>query len=549
MRGNTPFKYIMVILIASIFSVRALFHSGLPPTHDGEYHVIRFYEFYKALDEGAIYPRWASDLNLGMGAPLFNYVYPLPNYFSALAHLLGASFIDAFKLNFIGATIVGGVSMYFFSRLYFKEIGGVLSSIFYIFAPYRFLDIYIRGSVGEVWALSFLPAFMWAITKLFQEGKSVYVGLSAVFLALVIFSHNILALMFFLFSLFYLAVLIFKSKNPKPRLPSILLSYALGLGLSGIFWIPALLEKKYVRGLDVFDLKGNFPEIFQLLIPSWGSGFSGGNLAGQMSFQIGLANLLIIFISLLIFFKLRKMRREIIFFLTSFFIVFFLMTKTSLFIWENIPLFNYFQFPWRLLSLEIFITAVLAGFVWRTVSEAKIKGRIKTFILLALLFLPVFLALDYSKPAYYHQRDDSYYINRPNFISGTNSPGNLFNTVWAKEIEKINDFRIVEGEGALNVYKNSSTDYEIKSKSEDKLIVLTNLMHFPGWSLKSEEETMKIRPSKNGQIEFELPKGENVFYLKLKNTNIQNIGAFLTALSIIFLAFISIKGNYTIIKR
>mgnify|MGYP001616233928 FL=1 len=75
-------KYLISVLLLSLFSLRALFHSGLPPTHDGEYHVIRFYEFFKTLSSGVLYPRWALDLNQGMGAPIFNYVYHLPNYFS-----------------------------------------------------------------------------------------------------------------------------------------------------------------------------------------------------------------------------------------------------------------------------------------------------------------------------------------------------------------------------------------------------------------------------------------------------------------------------------
>ncbi len=86
-----------LVLFAALFAAYPLLHSGLPPTHDGEYHVIRFYEFDKTLRDGNLYPLWGSDLNFTYGVPLFNYVYPLPNYVASFFHLLGSSFIDAFK--------------------------------------------------------------------------------------------------------------------------------------------------------------------------------------------------------------------------------------------------------------------------------------------------------------------------------------------------------------------------------------------------------------------------------------------------------------------
>src|SRR3989338_5683038 len=99
-------------MVFNFFAGFALLNNGLPPTHDGEYHVIRFYEFYRMLSSGELYPRWAPDLNNGYGIPLFNYVYPLPNYIASFFHMLGVSFIDSFKLNMFFASILGAIFMY-----------------------------------------------------------------------------------------------------------------------------------------------------------------------------------------------------------------------------------------------------------------------------------------------------------------------------------------------------------------------------------------------------------------------------------------------------
>lgn len=532
-------KKILPITVVFFFAILAgfsLLHSGLPPTHDGEYHVIRFYEFDKILREGNIYPRWASDLNNGFGVPLFNYVYPLPNYVASFLHLFGISFIDAFKLNMFFATIFGGLFFYLWAKDFWGAYGAVVSSSFYTFSPYRFVDIYIRGSVGEVWALAFFPAMLWAITKLLKEGNKAFVIPSSVFLAAIIFSHNILALMFFLFLIVYIGFLLTQIKNKRYVILSSLYVTFLGLGLSSIFWLPALFEKQYVTGLQIFNIKENFPEFYQLIIPSWGSGFSGVELQNQMSFQIGIANLLSIVFSIIFlpFYIKKKIKHKsiIIFFLIWFMMVIFLMLNISSPIWENVPLINYFQFPWRFLSLEILIASFLAGTVFNVWNSKTLA--------FFLLILVVLLGIEYTKPAYYHNRNDNYYLTRPNFIDGTNSPGNFFNTIWMngnlkKEKEKI---KLIKGE--VNINKNSikTTDYKFNIFSKKDSVLLVNTAYFPGWSVFINKEKKEITANKDGLFSFNLPKGNYMVEIKFSNTDIRAIGEILSLTTLFIIIFL-----------
>ena len=56
-------------------------------------------------------------------------------------------------------------------------------------------------------------------------------------------------------------------------------------------------------GLEVYDVFSNFPDLYQLLIPSWGGGFFRDDTFGnQMSVQIGLANLLVVLLGFIAFF-------------------------------------------------------------------------------------------------------------------------------------------------------------------------------------------------------------------------------------------------------
>jgi hypothetical protein len=533
---------LIIVLAFAFITGFALLHKGLPPTHDGEYHVVRFYEFDKALRDGNIYPRWAPDLNYGYGVPLFNYNYPLPTFFSSLLHSFGVSFIDAFKLNLFTAVLLAGLFFYLWAKSFFHEKGALVGAIFYLFSPYLFVDLYIRGSVGEVWALAFFPAFLWSITQLIYKDKRIFLPVSIVFLALIIFSHNILALMFFPFAISYSLLLIFLSKKRKILIINLLVLIILGLGLSAIFWLPAVLETKYTVGLQIYDYKNNFPAFYQLLFPSWGSGFFGGNLANQMSVQIGIANLLVISISIVVFIKLfrkKDFRAKLLgFFLASLFIVIFLMLKTSLPIWENIPFMNYFQFPWRFLSLTILFSSFLAAGIFSTVKQ-------KLFFI-TMLFLPIIFTLDYMHPAYYMDRTDSYYATRPNFIDGTNSIGNSFNTLWfhAKPV-RVNskiDASSIKGKIISQKIGVNSYIFNLDLKSDSKIII--NTAYFPGWQAFVDGKASKISITSTGLIELFVPKNIHTVRISFGDTPIRQVSSIISLISLLGLITLFIRKWY-----
>lgn len=530
------FLFIFIVLCFAFIASFPLLHSGLPPTHDGEYHVIRFYEFDKTLRAGDWYPRWAADLNNGYGVPLFNYVYPLPNYVASFLHMFGVSFIDGLKLNMFLATIIGSICMYLWVKIFWGEMGGIVSSVFYTFAPYHFVDIYVRGSVGEVWALAFFPAFLWCVTEFFKERKDRYKILSGMFLALIVFSHNILALMFFLFILSYMGLFVCMGKNKKYLILNCLYVILLGLGLSSIFWIPAIFEMKYVTGLQIYDIENNFPQLYQLLIPSWGSGFSNGNLQNQMSPQIGIANIVVLLGSLITLYIFLKRRQKDNLHITLFFFIWsiavlLLITPNSLLIWEHIPFMNYIQFPWRFLSLEILFLGFLAGSmvaIWKN----------KIYIII-IIFLPIAFGIGYASPPYYFNRNDMYYISRSNFIDGTNSPGNSFNTIWfdrnlKKQKEKIT---ITNGQIITALIRPTLYQYAISSTSGSQVTV--NTAYFPGWNVFIDTKMVNISAKNRGLIAFNVPSGYHKITVQFRNTLIQ---MFATILSFISILFVFIKS-------
>jgi len=548
MKGRLySFLAVVTIIFFAFLAGFALLHPALPPTHDGEYHVIRFYEFDKTLRGGDWYPRWAPDLNYGYGVPLFNYVYPMPNYVAFVLHLFGISFIDAFKLNMFFATIIGSAFFYLWAKQFWGKMGGVVSSVFYTFSPYHFVEIYIRGSIGEVWALAFFPAFLWSITRYIQNKLKIFFILSSLFLSLIIFSHNILALMFFPFALTYIGFLIYQSKYKKHLILNTLYIILLGLGLSSIFWLPAILESNLVKGLEIFDVARHFPDLYELLIPSWGSGFSGGDSQDHLSFQVGLANLLAFFLSfvalLFCFRKNKKFFAVIVFFQAWFVIIFLLMLKISYPIWKSVPLINYFQFPWRILSLEILIVSFLSGsmvFVMKNYFLNKIKAVV-VISAACLISLSFMLGIGYARPAHYLYRDDNYYVTRSNFIDGTNSPGDVFNTIWFNQNLRKQNKKIIIDKGNLDssVIKPTSHTYFVSNALTSKVTV--NIAYFPNWTVFIDGKKITTRQDADGLISFFAPRGRHLIEVKFKDTTIRVLANFIFLASLFSIIFYSIK--------
>lgn len=533
------FPIAIVILVAG-FAVLDLANYGIPPTHDGEYHVMRFQQFYKVISEGNLYPRWAPDFNNGFGIPLFNYVYPLSNYVASIFHALGFGFIDSLKLNMAAASLTGAIFMYLWTRKYWGEWGAVVSSVFYTFSPYHFLDIYVRGSVGEVWSLGLAPAFLWAYYSYYESHRKIFLSLSSIFLALLVLAHNILALVFVGFFTFYTLYLILNTKEKKVLILNTFLICFSGLGLSSPFWLPAILETKFVVGLQVFDPTQHFPILYKLIYSSWGYGFSGGNAPDQMSFQIGIANLIAVLGSFVILF-LSKNKLTLIFFTSIFLITIFLVTPFSLFIWKSIPALGYIQFPWRLLSLVMLLVSFLAGSLVQD-SLFKKKENIRPIIVVSLIVMSIGFSIRYAKAPFYHKRADQHYLTRSNFTDGTNSPGNAFNTKWLSRIpEKRKDkLEIFSGLAEIRIDELKSTSYSLTVDSKGNSKILVNTAYFPGWTAEINHKNIPIE-NHDGLMMLSIPSGTNRVRVFLDSTSIQKLSYIYFLFSILVLALVKRK--------
>jgi hypothetical protein len=372
---NVDPNLITVLLIAVIAALPFLTRPGLPRHTDLELHVFRAAEYGKVLRDGVLYPRWAPDFFYGYGYPIFNYYAP---FTYALAGLFAIPFgvVAGVKGVILLGYVLGASGTFIFTRRHFGSTAGVLASAAFVLSPYfLFVEPLMRGDLAEFFALSLLP---WVFVAFDEPARSARkIAARSTILAVLIFSHNLMALVG---SALLIAYLVWRGLvvDRPPRWAADALSIGLSIGLTAIFWLPFVVERTAVR-LDVagpghFDYHNHFIPLAMLLSPSPALDF--GATAPKYIYNLGLIQWLCWPPALV--WSLIK-RREAAAKVSLFFAVIaasltFLILPAAMFIWDAVPAAAYVQFPWRLLGPVAFALAVCIGATAR-VEGAKSEER------------------------------------------------------------------------------------------------------------------------------------------------------------------------------
>jgi len=384
---------LFIVLILSFWAIQPFFVSGFFPMHD-DTQVARVFEMGKVLQNGIFPVRTVPDLGYGYGYPIFNFYAPLAYYVGAAFMFLGFDALVATKLMMALGIILAGIFMYLLAREFFGEFGGIASSLFYLYASYHAVDIYVRGDVAEFWAYAFIPLAFLGIYK-----RNIPIG--TIGFAAIILSHNLTAMMI---APFLLIVILLNSYIALKNKKSFIINHSslilfLGLAISAFYWIPALLEMKYTNVLSQVgggaDFRNHFVCIGQLWDSLWGFGGSVTGCTDGLSFKIGKLHMIIsivAFILILCFNKIRKSKNGaiILFSFLGFFLSVFLTLEVSKPIWEAIPTMAFVQYPWRFLILISFFSSLLAGSLVSLSRQFNIKSYL---VALPLVFFLLFFNL------------------------------------------------------------------------------------------------------------------------------------------------------------
>ncbi len=524
-----------VILIISFLTILGLIFPGYYPMHD-DLQAMRIFQLEKCFADGQIPCRWVPDMAFGYGQALFNFYSATPYYLGILIRLiLPISILGTIKLLFAVSLIAGAVGMYLLSKEFFGKWGGLLSSALYAFAPYKAVNVYVRGALAESFSLSILP-FLWLyIYKTVKAPKLKSVSLLSIAIALLIATHNISTFIYFGFTFVWAMFLLLNNLKIKSIL-ALFGSLILGFSLAGFFIIPVIFEAKLIKSeiftTDYSYFAGHFVTLKQLFTSRfWGY---GGSIFGEgdgMSFQIGWPHWWVaILAGLASFLGLLKKKDSqsllvlIILGLSSFAV--FLTHNKSTFIWNLFPFISFVQFPWRFLGICVFLISFAAG---------SVK---KVFIPIVLL-LTISLNIGYFKPeTTYNWMTDDLKLSGDDFaVQQKSAPLDyLPKTVKSPPIDIAPDKPVlVRGNAELPNLTKTSRTFFFDANVFEYSIVDVPIIYFPDWEvylLDGQGNLIDAAPSDNeGVIRIELPEGKHMVYGRLVNTPARTIGNLLTVIA------------------
>lgn len=128
----------------------------------GIQHICRLIGTYQSLEENQSFPVIMSEFCNNFGYSWNLFYSPITAYLPLLFKLIGFSFIGCLKLFMFLVVFLSGIVMYFFTKDVTKNKKiAILAGIFYIFAPYRFTDMYLRNALAELTSFVFLPMIFW----------------------------------------------------------------------------------------------------------------------------------------------------------------------------------------------------------------------------------------------------------------------------------------------------------------------------------------------------------------------------------------------------
>lgn len=262
--------YLVLLAVAAIAFTYPFASHGLVAGHDQLQHIEYQHFFDKQIAAGELYPRWLPAMNRGHGSPAFFIFYPLPYYVAwGLDHIVpnhwGAyAETRAQGLGIVLATILAAWFSYLWCSTFVNPPAAAGASLAFITLPYFLaVDLYLRVSVGELWALAFLPLAFYFVERRAVTPRRSLGGLAVAF-ALVLLSHLFTAVLTIPVVLAYAVWRSGLAGRFRVAL-QIGAGLALGIALAGVYALPFFSHRHFVHPENLLAILGsNYSPLSQM---------------------------------------------------------------------------------------------------------------------------------------------------------------------------------------------------------------------------------------------------------------------------------------------
>jgi hypothetical protein len=511
---------------------------GRPSTFDGPTHLANIAQFTKAIQSGDFPVRWMDGFG-NYGMPMGIIVQQTTSYLGALLTLITHNIFLSYNLVFLLGAFLSTYFLYYFLTLHFSEKAAILGAVLFNFAPYRIINIYIRGALPEFFSNVFFPVIFIGLF-IFLKKRDLK-GLFYLFIGFVgiLFTHPFTLIIGMFLWIPYAIWLVIKYKNINfilQKSPYIILTGILIFGTTAFYIVPLMLEIKYFYyGTGSHFIPGNFLTLKNYFGDKWYYFYKDDIEVRGHVIHLGLIEGLVVLYGFLSLLFSKKVKNTFLYWLVPCFIVMlFFTTQYADFIYSKVNLIGNIQHNWRMFTGLIFVPPLILAVLLNKVESKKIF-----FVLLFVIIISRFPQM-YGKN-YVAEQQGKYYWTRLNLH------GNIMNTIWtgptqSYPVKKVKG-EIIEGKGQIvkRVEYNSKREYQINAQTDLRLV--DNTFYFPGWKVfidgvetPIEFQDMNYR----GVITYKIPQGTHTVVVKFTETKVRLLSDIISACSlgvIVFLAF------------
>ncbi len=543
--SGSPLWTAIVLLLLVLPAIQPFTLGRLPQSADGILHLYRILTLEHDMSTtGTLWPRYSASLVAGYGAPLFNYYSPQPYQIPALLTRIGITPAHSFLLALAAYTLLGAAGAYHLGRVWSTRAGGLVTAAAYAYAPYTLVNAVARGTLTEMAGLAILPWLLWLLWGLAAHGRARDLLLAALTCALFILQHNIITVYGSLLLIVY-GLLLIALHPARPR-TLLLLALAGGCGLlmAAFFWLPALLETRFVNidgvsaSLDFIDVTRSLRGLDEVLALPVTADPTQANQ--NLPISLSWPALLLALVGLVTTFRHGGHRIATVTLALVTALLVFMNLPASAPLWE-LPLIRYSQFAWRTLGVASLLLALLAG-VGAAGLLAHVRPSRAPLLLAGLLLMVTLPSLPWLYRPYRDDVDprsirDAQALERETSQLALSSYSE-YTPVWMQQTHDLDALqtrwesadvipRLVPPPG-LNVISAEwePTAARLTVQTDEPTSLTFDWLYVPGWQVTVSSDDLVIpadvRPAApDGRVQVELPAGRWAVDLRLEPTDVQ----------------------------
>jgi hypothetical protein len=550
-------NYVLLVLLAGAsLSLPALLLGFPPAADDSVSHAVWFAHFSKQFWAGDLYPRWLSDMNAGLGSPVFFYYAPLPYHAASLLAPLFPANVSTLRPLGVAAALAltaSGLTAYAWLRKISDPRSAVAGAIIYMVAPYHLaFDLYMRDALAEVFAFVWLPLILNFVRGARDGRKYSPVWLASSY-ALLILTHLPTTLIFSVVPVCYA----YFTTPRERRMRALLITIGammLGAGLAAVYLLPAMTMQGYV---SMRDLESHL--YYEKWVPSVTANVwrHQGKIIWSVLTTAGLVACA--------HFAARAWSKgedksERKFWLVVAVLSIFMMTFLSDPIWRVLPILQQVQFPWRFnvilcVAASAVVTlglhsvrqsgarvsrlavgcacVIFVGWIgltslslWQAYGDREIARAFEKGV-------GVWVALGKDAPEYRPALAPS---NTPEYLEGLKRR-------FCLDGEKLAQACVVEGVGAVAVERWQPRRISLRVSSASGATLNVRQFYFPGWAATLDGRAHPLTPSaSDALLSLSVPGGEHRVEISLRRQAPELAGQIVSAISVVLLLlFVSLR--------